>query len=72
MIPIPPLDGLKILTGILPDFWFQFMAPMERYGFMILFAVIIIGGNAGASVISAMYSPVFDVLQRAIVGPTFG
>jgi Zn-dependent protease len=72
MIPIPPLDGLKILTGILPEFWFQFMVPMERYGFMILFAVIIIGGQAGASVISAMYSPVFDALQRAIVGPAFG
>lgn len=68
MIPIPPLDGLKILNGILPPFWYQFMAPMERYGFIVLFGVIIVGGQAGAEVISAMYAPVFQLLQSAIVG----
>ncbi|HMM42201.1 MAG TPA: site-2 protease family protein [Thermomicrobiales bacterium] len=69
MIPIPPLDGLKILNGVLPPFWYQFMAPMERYGFIALFAVIIIGGQAGSEVIRAMYAPVYDLLHSAIVGP---
>jgi len=68
MIPIPPLDGLKILNGVLPSFWYQFTAPMERYGFIVLFAVVIIGGRAGAEVISAMYAPVYDLLRTAIVG----
>lgn len=69
MIPVPPLDGLKILNGVLPPFWYQFTAPMERYGFIVLFAVIIIGGQAGAEVIRAMYVPVYDLLHSAIVGP---
>ena len=39
-MPLPPLDGLKILTGILPDFWYPVLAPLDQYGFMILFAII--------------------------------
>src|SRR5699024_4904760 len=35
-IPIPPLDGHKILMGLLPDFWRPVLAPLEQYGFMIL------------------------------------
>lgn len=68
MVPIPPLDGLKILTGILPAFWYQYIVPMERYGFAILLIVILMGGRG---IISAMYSPVYDVLQRSIVGQGF-
>jgi Zn-dependent protease len=69
MIPIPPLDGLKILTGFLPNFWYQYIVPMERYGFMVLFAVILIGGRAGSEVLGAMYAPVFNLFRDAIVGP---
>ena len=68
MIPIPPLDGLKILTGILPNFWYQYIAPMERYGFVVLLLVVLVGGQAGRSVITEMYAPVFDLFRTAIVG----
>lgn len=68
MIPIPPLDGLKILTGFLPAFWYQYIVPMERYGFAILLVVILMGGRG---IISAMYSPVYNLLHSAIVGQGF-
>ncbi len=42
MIPIPPLDGHKILLGLLPSFWYPILAPLERYGFMILFGLFFV------------------------------
>lgn len=70
MIPIPPLDGYKILTGILPKFWTPVLRPLEQYGFMILILFIFIGGRlGGGSVFGAMISPVYDGLLRlALVG----
>lgn len=65
MIPIPPLDGYKILTGILPDFWTPILRPLEQYGFMILILFIFVGGRlGGGSVFSAMIGPVYDGLLR--------
>ena len=37
MIPLPPLDGHKILTALLPGFWHPVLYAMNRYGFMIIF-----------------------------------
>jgi len=44
MIPIPPLDGSRVLTYFLPMAGKRFMLAMEQYGFLILIAVIFIGG----------------------------
>jgi Zn-dependent protease len=62
MIPIPPLDGHKILMAILPNFWYPVLAPLERYGFVILLLLLFVGGRAGASIISGMISPMRDLL----------
>ena len=43
LIPIPPLDGSKILMGILPEYLSQQYANLERYGFIILFIFIWLG-----------------------------
>jgi Zn-dependent protease len=43
LIPIPPLDGSKILMGILPERLAQQYAYLERYGFIILFLFIWLG-----------------------------
>ena len=43
LLPIPPLDGSKILAGLLPkELAYQFMR-LERFGFIILFAVLLTG-----------------------------
>ncbi|CAA9552634.1 MAG: Peptidase M50 [uncultured Thermomicrobiales bacterium] len=72
MIPIPPLDGSKVLTAILPNFWYPILAPLERYGFMILFVFIFITPRGSGSVIGEIYGPVFDFLGGVILGPRFG
>lgn len=40
LIPIPPLDGYKILTGILPAEMAYNMRILEQYGFMVLLIAI--------------------------------
>lgn len=40
LIPIPPLDGYKILTGILPPEMAYRLRPLEQQGFIILLLAI--------------------------------
>jgi len=47
LIPIPPLDGSRILTYFLPPAGKQIMIALERYGFLILLALILLGGVSG-------------------------
>lgn len=62
MIPVPPLDGSKILLAVLPRFWYPVLAPMERYGFAIILALIFVDRFLNAGVIAAMVRPVFGTL----------
>lgn len=43
LIPIPPLDGGRILTGLLPDRYAYSFSKIEPYGFFILLILIISG-----------------------------
>jgi Zn-dependent protease len=45
LIPIPPLDGSKILFGFLPRSTDAFQGVLERYGFIILIILIFSGLN---------------------------
>ncbi|MBP9760651.1 MAG: site-2 protease family protein [Candidatus Magasanikbacteria bacterium] len=40
LVPIPPLDGSKILFAVLPDSMHNVRANLERYGFVILLIFI--------------------------------
>ncbi len=43
LIPIPPLDGSKILAGIIPRKYYDKYMMLERYGFYLLLIVIMTG-----------------------------
>ena len=40
MLPIPPLDGSRILSGILPSSWAWQFNKLERFGFVILLGML--------------------------------
>ncbi len=40
MLPIPPLDGSRILSGMLPSYWAWQFNKLERFGFIILLAML--------------------------------
>ena len=43
LIPIPPLDGSRVLMGLLPLPWARKFASMERFGFLILIVLLNLG-----------------------------
>lgn len=43
IIPVPPLDGSRILMGLLPHNLANSFAQLEPYGFIILFAFLWLG-----------------------------
>lgn len=45
MIPIPPLDGSRVMYGILPDRYAYAYSRFEPYGVLFLFALFIFGGG---------------------------
>ncbi len=40
LLPIPPLDGSRILSGILPNYWAWQYNRLERFGFVILLVLL--------------------------------
>ena len=70
LVPIPPLDGSKILTGLLPDFWYPYLARMEQYGIGILLVILLVGGFTSGNLLFEMYRPMLDIFWRVIIGST--
>jgi Zn-dependent protease len=44
MLPIPPLDGGNVLSGVLPRAWAQRLDQIRPYGFLLLYALILTDG----------------------------
>ena len=40
LLPIPPLDGSRILSGLLPNYWAWQYNKLERFGFIILIILL--------------------------------
>ena len=45
LIPIPPLDGSRVLYALAPDAIREYMRRLEPYGFIIVYALILIFGQ---------------------------
>lgn len=57
LIPVPPLDGFKVLSGILPISYDRYIDQLEQYGNIILLILIITGitGTIIMPVVSVFY-----------------
>ncbi len=56
-LPIPPLDGSRILAGLIPDRHRQLLMNLEYYGPKVLFALILIGMFTRVSIIGVIIRP---------------
>lgn len=56
-LPIPPLDGSRILTGLLPSSAAYKYGQMERYGIFILLGLIILGQMANFPILWFLIGP---------------
>lgn len=43
LVPIPPLDGSKILAGLLSDRWMFWILGLEKWGFFLILAFLYLG-----------------------------
>lgn len=57
LLPIPPLDGSKILYGILPPKYDHIFNSLERYGGFVLMGLILFGMLSGISILGAFIYP---------------
>lgn len=57
LLPIPPLDGSKVLGALLPDRAYQFQLRWERYGILLLLALSLadVGGGLIGDAVAAVY-----------------
>jgi Zn-dependent protease len=68
MIPIFPLDGSKVLTGLLSPTAAARFQQLEPMGPILLLGLILIGSFSGVSVIGAIISPFTSTLGRLFTG----
>ena len=64
LVPIPPLDGSKVLFAVLPDRAYDWLMRNERYGMLLLFALVFF--DVGSNALSKTIQWVFDLCCRMV------
>lgn len=67
MIPLGPLDGMKVLLGVLPQELAFRLEPLAQYGSWLLMALIVLGG--GYLLTWLIYPPALNMLEQLISRP---
>ncbi len=68
LIPIFPLDGSRILTGLLSREWAERYRELDRVGPFILLGIVVLGMATGINLFSYVIYPVIYVLGRLFTG----
>ena len=71
LIPVAPLDGWKVLIGLVPASRAEWLAQYERYGPMILLVVILLGRNGTLDVFGWLVRTPAAWILRLLAGPAF-
>lgn len=64
LVPIPPLDGSKVLFAVLPDRAYDWLMRNERYGMLLLFSLVFF--DVGSNALSKTIQWVFDLFCRMV------
>ncbi len=64
LIPIPPLDGSRVLYAFAPTVVQEFMDRIEQFGFILIAALVILGMPVLGPVLNSLYQTV----AQAILG----
>jgi Zn-dependent protease len=68
LIPIFPLDGSRILTGLLSRGWAERYREMDRVGPFLLLGIVVLGMTTGFNLFSYVVYPVITVLGNFFTG----
>ncbi len=61
LLPIPPLDGSRVLYALAPEFVRRGMEQVERYGIFVVFAIVLLAGSLIGRFMGAAIYGLFDV-----------
>ncbi len=64
LLPISPLDGGGILTGVLPSGWLPVVAKLQRYGPVVLIGIVGLTVFTDVNVLGFVFEPVRDLAAR--------
>lgn len=68
LIPIPPLDGSKILRSLLPDNLLGSYLRFEQFGPFVLLGLILLGQFSGVSVLWTIIGPFVEFFSSLFAG----
>lgn len=68
LLPVPPLDGSKIIYGLIPSMTLLSISKLERYGPMVLMGVIAFGFLTGQSILWGIMGPPVYLLVAILSG----
>jgi Zn-dependent protease len=68
LIPIPPLDGSKILAGVVPSPVADVIESLEPYASYIFIFILFILPRMGLDIVSAMVYPLQEFFVRMLFG----
>ena len=66
LIPIPPLDGSRVLYAISPDSFREILNRIEKYGFIIVYALILIFGELFSSLMINGMTGIIDFFYKLV------
>ena len=68
MLPIPPLDGEKVLNFFLPAKWQSAVEPIRRYGSIIILALFVLGPSFGLNIFDWLIGKPANAIFNFLVG----
>ena len=66
MLPIPPLDGGRVLAGLLPPNMANFLHRIEPFGFLIVILLLVTGNLI--TILGPVLFPLLRFFQRTVAG----
>ena len=61
MLPVPPLDGSRVLYALAPEFVRRGMEAIERWGILVIFILVMLAGAVIGPIIGAVIGSIFDL-----------
>ena len=63
ILPIPPLDGSRVLYALAPDFAKKIMEQMERYGLVFILIIVLVASPVITSIMSQGMKLILDAFM---------
>lgn len=64
MIPIPPLDGSRVLYALAPDFVRRGMEAIEQFGIIFVFAIVLLASSVIGQFMVTVIAAILDLFGK--------